>query len=156
VCAVDVTSGSEHGRQPSGRAGVAGRLGGAVRALRTGEISALLQQRAQIEGPVLVAPLVGALVAGARALQVPSRFIDDAEVQCGARVPQFLSFAVGQFGARQVAALFEQNTEPEPLDGRTGTVDQCVHAPRHLPVFQPSLAMTSLDLVSLDLFVPQL
>jgi hypothetical protein len=48
---------------------------------------------------------------------------------------QCIGFSVRKLRARRIASLFEQHAETEPLIGSTRAIDQCVHAPRHLPAF---------------------
>ena len=60
---VEVAAGREDGREPARRASVAGRVSESVRALGAGPVPALLQERPEVEGAVLVAALVRAPVA---------------------------------------------------------------------------------------------
>jgi hypothetical protein len=135
VRAVEIAAGREDGREPTRRASVAGRVRESVRALGAGQIPALLKYRTQVEGAVLVAALVGALVTGLRRTQVSARLAENAEVQRSARVAECVGFAVGELGAGRIASLFEQHPQAELLNGSTGAINQCVYAPHHLPAF---------------------
>jgi hypothetical protein len=107
VGTVEVAAGREDGREPARRAGVAGRVSESVRALGAGPVPALLQERPQVEGPVLVAALMRTPVTGLRGAQVSARLVEDAEVQRGARVAERIGFAVREFGGDRVPSLFE-------------------------------------------------
>ena len=132
---VDVAARREDGGEPARGARVTGCVREHVRALGAGQVPALLQQRPQVEGAVLVAAFAGALVAGLRRPQVPACLVEDAEVQGGAGVAECIRFAIGKFCAGRIAPLFEQHSQAELLNGSTSAIDQCVHAPRHLPAF---------------------
>jgi hypothetical protein len=114
---------------------VTGRVRERVRTLRAGQIAALLQHRPQVEGAVLVPTLLSAPVASLGPSQVSACLVQDTEVQCRARVAEAVRFAIGEFGTGRIAALLEHHAEVEPLNGCTAAVDQCVHAPHHLPAF---------------------
>lgn len=132
---VEVATGRENGREPIRRGNVAGRVREFVRTLGAGQIPALLKYRTQVEGTILVAALVGALVTGLRRTQVSARLAENAEVQRGACMAECVGFAVGELGAGRIAPLLEQHPQAELLNGSTAAIDQCVYAPRHLPAF---------------------
>ena len=143
---IDVPDRGEDVREPTRRACVASQVRAPVRTLGAGQVAALLQQRAEIEGAVLVPALLGALVGGLRCGHVSAHLVEDAEVQGGACVAEGIGFAVGELGAGLIAALFEHHAEVELLTGSTGLIDQCALAPHHLPAFlTPSLAINHFD-----------
>jgi hypothetical protein len=105
VGAVEVAAGREDGREPGRRASVAGRVRESVGALGAGQVPALLQQRAQVEGAVLIAALVRALVTGLRRSHISTRLGEHPEVQRGARVAKCVGLAVRELGAGWIIPL---------------------------------------------------
>ncbi|HEY1567054.1 MAG TPA: hypothetical protein VGF68_08560 [Solirubrobacteraceae bacterium] len=132
--ALDVTVGGEDRSQPRRRVSVGGPVGEPIGAHGAGQIAALLQQCPEVEGAVLIAAPLSTPITGLRRTHLPSRLVQDTEVQGRARVAERVGFAVGEFGNARIAALFKQHAEPELLSGGTRAVRR-VHAPRHLPAF---------------------
>jgi hypothetical protein len=97
------------------------------------EVTALLEQRAEVERAMGVAEFMGAAVARFRVGDRAPLLEQVAEVQRRGGVTPCIGLPVSELGGGKVATLLEQHSEIEPLDGFTGPIDRLVIAPGHPP-----------------------
>jgi hypothetical protein len=106
-------------------------IGESICAFCPGQVTALLEQRAEVEGAVRLAALVRALVARLRRLQIATGLEEHSEVERRAGMAHRIGFAIGALGCGEVTLSLEQNPQTEPVRGSPGAANQHLCAPRH-------------------------
>jgi hypothetical protein len=97
------------------------------------QVTALLEQRAEVEGAMRVAEFMRAAVARFRVIDRAALLQQVAEVERRGGVPPCIGLPVGKLSGGEVAAFLEQHSEIEPLDGFAGPLDRLIIAPGHAP-----------------------
>jgi hypothetical protein len=114
--AVEVSAPAEDDTEAARRRRVTPGVRQPVRSFGAGEISALLQQRSQVEGAVHVAALSRAPIAVFRLVQRTAHLQQHPEVERGSRMPEQIGLPVRAFRGGEIPALLEQHAEVESLD----------------------------------------
>jgi hypothetical protein len=92
--------------------------------LRAGDVTALLEQRSEIERAVRLATLQRAAVARFCGPQVAMLFQHDAEIDCGRGMSQRIGLPKSTLGRGEITTLRQQHPEIEPLVGVAGVVER--------------------------------
>jgi hypothetical protein len=95
-----------------------------------GKVTALLEQRTQVERAIRFAALVRAAVARLRIVKVATLLEQDPKVECRGRTAPCSGLPIRAFGGRQITALLEQHPEVEPRDRVARPVDGFKNPPR--------------------------
>jgi hypothetical protein len=113
------------------RSQVARGISNPIRTLRAGQVTAPLEQTAEVECAVRVAAFARALVAGLRLLQIAALFEEDPEVDRRGGMAQRIRLSIRAFGGGAITTHLEPKTKVEPFLCRSGAANRCVCAPGH-------------------------
>jgi hypothetical protein len=82
----------------------------------SGQVTATLEQAAEVERAVRVATLSCALVARPRLVQISALFEQDPEIDSRGSMAQRICLPICAFSGGEITALLEPDAEIEPLD----------------------------------------